>query len=158
MYCRSYRARFANFLRPLFAIIPTMPTTLIQKLKIGEGDLIHPVNAPDNYASTLGTLPPGASIVAKAARATQLHWFVTNRAQLEKELNGILRFLKDGVTLWICYPKATSKIQTDLTRDEGWDALLKVPNLQWVSLIAFDNTWSAFASRLKNPADEKKEA
>jgi hypothetical protein len=135
-----------------------MPTTLIQKLKIGEGDLIHPVNAPDNYASTLGTLPRGASIVAKAACATQLHWFVTNRAQLEKELNSVLRFLKEGVTLWICYPKGTSKIQTDLTRDKGWDALLKVPDLQWVSMVAFDDTWSAFASRLKTAADEKKEA
>jgi hypothetical protein len=73
-----------------------MPTTLIQKLKIGEGELILPINAPDNYGSTLGTLPRAASTVSKKARATQLHWFVTNRAQLEKELKGILRLLKRG--------------------------------------------------------------
>lgn len=135
-----------------------MPTTLIRKLKIREGELILPINAPDNYASTLGALPRGASIVSKTARATQLHWFVTNRAQLEKELKGILRLLKEGMTLWTCYPKGTSKVQTNLTRDKGWDALLKVPNLQWVSMIAFDDTWSAFASRLKTDADVQKEA
>jgi hypothetical protein len=135
-----------------------MPTTLIQKLKIRDGELILPVNAPDNYVSTLGTLPQGAAIVSKAGSATQLHWFVTNRSQMEKELSGVLRLLKEGMTLWIYYPKSTSKIQTDLTRDKGWDALLKVPNLQWVSLIAFDETWSAFASRLKTEANVKEEA
>jgi hypothetical protein len=134
-----------------------MPTTLIQKLKIRDGELILPINAPENYVRTLGTLPQGAAIVSKTGRATQLHWFVTNRAQLEKELSGVLRLLKEGMTLWICYPKSTSKIQTDLTRDKGWEAVLKVPNLQWVNLIAFDDIWSAFASRLKTGADVKKE-
>src|SRR5215813_11705325 len=135
-----------------------MPATLTQKLKIGEGDLILPINAPGNYAGTMGTLPRGAAIVSTADRATQLHWFVTNRAQMEKELKGIVRLLKDGMILWIFYPKGTSEIQTDLTRDKGWDALMKVPNLQWLSLISFDETWSGFASRLKTQADHKKEA
>jgi hypothetical protein len=134
-----------------------MPTTLTQKLKIGEGDLILPINAPGNYAGTLGTLPRSAAIISKPDRATQLHWFVTNRAQMEKELRGIVSLLKDGMILWIFYPKGTSKIQTDLTRDKGWDALLKVPNLQWLSLIAFDETWAAFASRIKTDADRRKE-
>ena len=135
-----------------------MATTLTQKLKIAEGDLILPINAPGNYAGTLGTLPRGAAIVSNTGRATQLHWFVTNRAQLEKELKGIVRLLKDGMILWIFYPKGTSKIQTDLTREKGWDTLLKVPNLQWLSLIAFDETWSAFASRIKSDVDLQKHA
>jgi hypothetical protein len=77
---------------------------------------------------------------------------------LEKELKGVVRLLKDGMILWIFYPKGTSKIKTDLTRDKGWDTLLKVPNLQWLSLIAFDETWSAFASRIKSDGDRQKEA
>lgn len=76
---------------------------------------------------------------------------------MEKELKGIVSLLKDGMILWIFYPKGTSKIETDLTRDKGWDTLLKVPNLQWLSLIAFDNTWSGFASRIKTDADHQKE-
>jgi len=134
-----------------------MPTTLIQKLKIREDERVHPINAPGNYAGSLGKLPRGSAIVSNSKDATQIHWFVTNRAQLEKELTGILRLLKDGVILWIFYPKATSKIQTDLTRDKGWETLLKVPNLQWLSLISFDDTWSAFASRIKTESDRKKE-
>lgn len=66
--------------------------------------------------------------------------------------------LKDDVVCWIYYPKGTSKIQTDLTRDKGWEALLKHNHLQWISLISFNDTWSAFGMRLKTEADKRKNA
>src|SRR5204862_3713562 len=58
----------------------------------------------------------------------------------------------------IYYPKRTSGVQTDLTRDNGWEALLKHDELQWISLISFDETWSTFRFRLKKDVDKKKEA
>ncbi len=58
--------------------------------------------------------------------------------------------------LWIFYPKGTSKLQTDLNRDKGWDALLKHDELRWVTMVSFDATWAAFASRLKTEADRTK--
>ena len=69
-----------------------------------------------------------------------------------------MELLKEDVTCWIYYPKGTSKIQTDLTRDKGWEALLKHNHLQWINLISFNDTWSAFGMRLKTDADKKKEA
>jgi hypothetical protein len=48
-------------------------------------------------------------------------------------------------------------LQTDLTRDKGWDNLLKHDELSWISLISFDDTWSTFGSRLKTKADKKRE-
>jgi hypothetical protein len=59
------------------------------------------------------------------------------------------------VICWIHYPKGSSGIQTDLTRDKGWENLLK-ENLHWLSLISFNETWSAFGMRLKTEADELK--
>ena len=76
---------------------------------------------------------------------------------MEKELKKVLPLIKDDVVCWIYYPKGTSKIQTNLTRDKGWDALLK-EDLQWVSLISFDETWSAFGMRKKTGKDKKKES
>jgi hypothetical protein len=76
---------------------------------------------------------------------------------MDKELTRVLKLIKDEVTLWIYYPKGTSKLQTDLTRDKGWDNLLKHDELGWISLISFDDTWSTFGSRLKTKADKKKE-
>src|SRR5215831_14463809 len=124
-----------------------MPLTLSQKLKIREGERIFAINAPPDFKKRLGNLPSGAKIIAKPADASQLHWFVTTAVQVEKELKGVLRMLQDGMVLWTFYPKGTSGIQTDLSRDKGWDAFTRLESLQWLSLVSFDDTWSAFGSR-----------
>jgi hypothetical protein len=134
-----------------------MPITLSQKLKIKEGFTLLAINAPANFQKTLSPLPADVKIPVSAKNYDQVHWFVMNKAQMEKELNNVLKLVKDDIVCWIYYPKGTSKIQTDLTRDKGWDALRK-HDLQWLSLISFDDTWSAFAMRSKTDADKKKEA
>lgn len=134
-----------------------MPNTLTQKLKIKEGYTLLTINAPADFQKALAPLPPGVKISTSAKKYNQVHWFVKNKAEMEKELNDVLKLVRDDVTCWIYYPKGTSKIQTDLTRDKGWDALLK-HDFQWLSLISFNDTWSAFAMRSKTDADKKKEA
>lgn len=133
-----------------------MASTVVQKLKIKEGDIILALNAPKDYKKSLSTLPAGAKITDAGKNANQLHWFVKNKDQMEKELKKVLPLIKGDTICWIFYPKGTSKIQTDLTRDKGWDELLK-HDMQWISLISFDDTWSAFGMRQKTAADKKKE-
>ena len=135
-----------------------MATSLAQKLKIKEGTVICAINAPADFKEKLSPLPWGVSISVKPKNCGQIHWFVRDRAQMEKELAKILSLLKEGIICWIYYPKGSSKIQTDLTRDKGWDVLLTHKELQWLSLISFDETWSAFAMRLKTESDKIKEA
>ncbi|HYK44866.1 MAG TPA: YdeI/OmpD-associated family protein [Parafilimonas sp.] len=134
-----------------------MATSLAQKLKIKEGASLCAINAPSHFKQKLQPLPPGVSISTKTKGCDQIHWFVENRLQMEKELSKILAAMVDGMILWIYYPKGSSKIQTDLARDKGWEALLAHSELQWLSLISFDDTWSAFAVRLKTDADKKKD-
>ena len=133
-----------------------MATSLAQKLKIKQGASICTINAPSDFKEKLQPLPPRFSISTNTNGCDQIHWFVENRSQMEKELTEILAAIADGIILWIYYPKRSSKIQTDLTRDSGWDALLEHSELQWLSLISFDETWSAFAVRLKTDSDKKK--
>lgn len=135
-----------------------MEQTIAQKLRIKEGDILFPVNAPSDFKKHLGTLPAKAKISSVAKGANSLHWFVLNRAQLEKELNSVLKLVKGDVMLWIYYPKGSSEIQTDLTRDKGWEKLLSHKEMHWISLVSFDDTWSTFACRLKNETDKKKDA
>ena len=135
-----------------------MATTIIQKLKIKPGHQLLVLNAPANFKKELNGLPTGAGITKIAVNYQQVHWFVLNKAQMEKELNKVMKLLREDVTVWVYYPKSTSKIQTDLSRDKGWDALLsKEDKLTWISLISFNETWSAFGFRSKNIADKKKE-
>ncbi|HYO22384.1 MAG TPA: YdeI/OmpD-associated family protein [Flavisolibacter sp.] len=135
-----------------------MPLTVARKLKIKEGYTLLPINAPNEFGKSLGELPSAVTIYGKAKNFQQIHWFVKNKAQMEREVGTIFSLLKDDIVCWIYYPKGSSKIQTDLTRDKGWDALLKHKNLYWVNLISFNDTWSAFGVRLKTTADKKKEA
>jgi hypothetical protein len=102
-----------------------MPTSTAQKLKIKDGYTLLAINAPAEFKKNIGELPKGVKIVSGGKDYNQVHWFVANKTQMDKEVDKILKFIKDDVVLWIYYPKGSSKIQTDLTRDKGWDKLFK---------------------------------
>jgi hypothetical protein len=80
--------------------------------------------------------------------------FVKSKAELAKLTPKVLRALKPESLLWISFPKGTSKIQTDLTRDKGWEAVQQ-GDLKWVNLISVNETWSAFALRPYKPGEER---
>lgn len=134
-----------------------MAATIAGKLKIKEGDTLLTINAPRDFEAILSPLPANATSTASGKNYQQIHWFVLNQAQVEKDLPKVLKLLKEGVICWTYYPKGTSGIQTDLTRDKGWEALLKT-DVRRLTLISFNDTWSAFAFRLKTAADIKKDA
>lgn len=136
-----------------------MATSIAEKLKIKSGDTLLTLNEDSGFQKGLIGLPKGVKIVEAAKEYNQVHWFVKNRAQLEKEMSKVMRLVKPDVTVWVYYPKGTSKLQTDLNRDKGWDCLLaEGDKLTWKSLISFDDTWSTFGFRAKSEADKKKEA
>jgi hypothetical protein len=134
-----------------------MPQTIAQKLRITAGSTLLAINVPTHFRKHLEPLPGNIKISDNAKKYDQIHWFVKDQAQMEKELKKMLPLIKENVVCWIYYPKGSSKIQTDLTRDKGWDELLK-QDLQWVNLISFDDTWSAFGMRQKNEKAKKKDA
>ena len=136
-----------------------MPNSLSEKLKIKAGYSLLTLHAPDNFKKGLGSLPQGVKISENTNSIDQIHWFVMNKAQLEKEMSKVMKLLKPEIIVWVYYPKGSSKIQTDLTRDKGWDCLRKESNrLTWINLISFDETWSVFGFRAKTVADIKKES
>jgi len=135
-----------------------MALSLAQKLRIKENMKLLTVNVPDEEESHLRALLNNLEVSSKLKEYDQIHWFVETKSEMEKGLKKILAALKPGVVCWIYYPKGTSSIQTDLTRDKGWESLLSHTELQWLSLISFDETWSAFGMRLQTDDDKKEEA
>lgn len=135
-----------------------MPISISDKLKIKPKFTLLTLNAPANYKKGLQGLPKGVKITDVAKDYNQVHWFVMNKTQMEKEMSKVMKLVKPEVIVWEFYPKGTSKVQTDLTRDKGWDCLLaEGDKLTWISLISFDVTWSVFGFRAKSEADKKKE-
>lgn len=136
-----------------------MANAIFKKLKIKKADILFVINEPPDFKKGLKILPKEVEIVKSGNDYNQIHWFVLNKAQLEKEMSRILKLLKPGIIVWVYYPKGSSKIQTDLTRDKGWDCLMSESDkLTWISLISFDDTWSVFGFRAKTEEDKKKEA
>lgn len=136
-----------------------MATSIADKLRIKPKFTLLTLNAPAGFEKGLKGAPAGVKVTETGKDYDQVHWFVNSRAQLEKEMSKVMRLVRPEVVVWVYYPKGTSKVQTDLTRDKGWDCLLaEGDKLTWISLVSFDNTWSVFGFRAKTEADRKKEA
>jgi hypothetical protein len=136
-----------------------MANSIADKLRIKENYTILTLNAPAEFKKGLNGIPKGVKVIAAGQTYDQVHWFVMNQAQMEKEMSKVMKLVKPGVIVWVYYPKGSSKVQTDLTRDKGWDCLLaEGDKLTWISLISFDDVWSTFGFRAKTEADKKKEA
>jgi hypothetical protein len=117
---------------------------LSKKMRIAENTEIATVNAPADYKKRLGALPKGVTIKNKPGGKNDfIHLFVKDKAELEKEIFKTAAKLNPNGLLWISYPKGGSGIQTDLTRDKGWESIEKL-KMEWLALISFDATWSAF--------------
>lgn len=56
--------------------------------------------------------------------------------------------------LWLSFPKGSSRIQTDLTRDKGWEAIRDL-DLKFITLVSVNDLWSAFSLRPYKEGEEK---
>lgn len=81
--------------------------------------------------------------------------FAVSQKQLKDILNDVLPVLAPEAKMWIAYPKLTSKIASDLSRDANWECI-STYGFETVRSIALDSVWSAI--RIKKPDDIVKKA
>jgi hypothetical protein len=77
--------------------------------------------------------------------------FAPDRARLDAELPGVLKTMARTAILWVAYPKLSSKLAADLSRDVI-HALAPEHGLDTVSQIAIDADWSALRLKRVEPA------
>ena len=118
---------------------------LARKLLIKPGNRIAIVNPPAGYAERLQPLPDDAELVEIQPGLDVVQVFVQDREALDRAA-AVLRSVRDGGLLWVCYPKGGRKAGTDLNRDLLWEALGTV-GLTGVTLVSVDDTWSAMRFR-----------
>ena len=112
------------------------------------------VNATPEDHAAFETVRGGAIPDAVSAGHDWILLYAADRRALEAALPSVARSLASPGTLWIAYPKGSSKRQTDLTRDAGWDTV-RDTDLMWLSLVAIDDAWSAFSLRRHKPGDAR---
>jgi hypothetical protein len=111
--------------------------------------VIHP---PENY---LQELQHDAEISSTLrGKFDWIQVFVKNKAELDTLAPKAANALKPESILWITFPKGSSRIQTNLTRDKGWEEVQKL-NLKWINLVSIAETWSAFSMRPYKDGEKK---
>jgi len=103
------------------------------------------VNAPSEYLALL----EGSSFDTEQ-KGEGLYDFVQvfaiQQAELETLIKSVGKAGKFDCVFWACYPKGTGKIKSDIKRETVWTAFDLI-ELQAVSQVAIDETWSALRGR-----------
>jgi hypothetical protein len=129
-------------------------TPLTKKLGIRPGQRICILNPPDNYPKTLGSLPIGVELVSRLNTTHSLdliQYFSLQSRQLQVKFPELKAALAYDGTLWISWPKKSSKVQSDLNENIIREYGLAL-GLVDVKVAAVDEIWSGlkFVYRLEN--------
>jgi uncharacterized protein YdeI (YjbR/CyaY-like superfamily) len=120
-------------------------TPLPQKLGIKEGHRIGLIDAPEDFAETLGKLPAAVELFSSLGNAQVdfdiLLYFATEQAGLEKRLAGIIKHLDPNGGLWVAWPKAASGVRTNVNANTV-RAVALAAGLVDNKICAIDDTWS----------------
>jgi len=123
--------------------------SLVQKLVLKSNTTFVLLNAPDGYLELLGKLPEGVSIHKQLVpEADIIQFFTTKRSDLEGQLPLLKKALKPKGILWISYPKGTSGLPTDLSREIIW-RMGEPLKLRAVGMVAVDHIWSVFRFKIE---------
>ncbi|HWZ44929.1 MAG TPA: hypothetical protein VNW97_15750 [Candidatus Saccharimonadales bacterium] len=126
--------------------------SLVDKLGIKPAQKFYLGNPPKDYAKTLGNLPAGAlPMKTLNGPCDFIQFFTSDLAELRAAFPRLKKNLTPSGSLWISWPKAASKVKTDvnenLVRGIGLEQ-----GLVDVKVCAVDDVWSGlkFVYRLKD--------
>lgn len=127
-------------------------SALPKKMKLKPGLRAAVINAPENY---LTELKHDSEVAQKlSGKFDWIQLFAKNKKELASLAPKAASALKPDSILWLSFPKGSSRIQTDLTRDKGWEAIHDL-DLKFINLVSVNDMWSAFALRPYKNGEER---
>ena len=117
-------------------------TLLPKKLGLKEGGVMVLLNAPAGAEQWMQPLPAGAALVSTLASSNALVvLFCKDMAALRKSLPAVSKKLSADGSLWISWPKKSSRLFVDLTEDSIREVALAT-GLVDVKVCAVNEDWS----------------
>lgn len=118
--------------------------TILEKLQLGDEKNLLIQGLPSSIEKQFSKLSFSKSVtpLLKSRGIDFALVFAVNKKQLNSILCDVVPALATECNFWIAFPKRTSKIASDLTRDANWHCLgdFKLESLHQVDL---DTVWSA---------------
>ena len=116
--------------------------SLTEKLGIKKDSKVIFLNAPHDYARTLGKLPKGITLTHDLSGPLDfIQFFAKEREELETCVKRLKQELSKNGMLWISWPKRASQVETDLSESVVREIGLR-NGLVDVKVCAVDETWS----------------
>lgn len=121
----------------------------VKKLGLKPGMQALVVAAPGGYLKSLAPLPDRVEVSETLAGKHEfVQFFATKRSEIEKTAKKLLQSSAPSALVWITYPKKTSGVDSDLSREQVW-AAMEGTGWRPVTQIAIDEVWSALRFRPK---------
>ena len=93
----------------------------VKKLGLKPGMQALVVAAPAGYLKSLAPLPDRVEVSETlAGKHDFVQFFATKRSEIEKTAKKLLKSSAPSALVWITYPKRTSGVDSDLSREEVW--------------------------------------
>lgn len=119
----------------------------VKKLGLKPGMRALVLGAPSGYVNSLAPLPDRVEVSESLGCAHEfVQFFATKKSAITKSAKKLLESAAPGALVWITYPKKTSSVESDLSREEVW-AAMEGTGWRPVSQIAIDDVWSALRFR-----------
>jgi hypothetical protein len=120
---------------------------LAKKLRFRPGMRALIVAAPPGYLKRIAPLPDGVT-VSNAGTGTHpfVQFFATRASEIRKSAPSLLKHAVLGALVWIAYPKKTSGVDSDLSREAVRDAM-RGTGWRPVAIVSIDEVWSALRFR-----------
>jgi len=119
----------------------------VKKLGLKPGMRALVVGAPSGYIDSLAPLPDRIDVSESLGSAHDfVQFFATNKSEIAKLAKKLLQSAAPGALVWITYPKKSSGVNSDLSREAVW-AAMEGTGWRPVSQIAVDEIWSALRFR-----------
>jgi hypothetical protein len=128
-----------------------MTNPVARKLGLNPGMRALIIGPPPGYLQLLAPLPGRLTVSSRSGGMYPfVQVFATRLSEIRRFSQGLSKHAAPNALVWISYPKKTSKLKGNLSRDvirkamsgAGWRA---------VSIVAIDEVWSALRFR---PAGE----
>jgi hypothetical protein len=124
-----------------------LESALAKKLQVKPGRHVLALHAPDGLGAALAPLPAGATLDHRAkGQYDVVLLFAATRAMLDERITGARKALRPGGVLWVCWPKGSAHVPTDLNRD-ALRLAGEAHGLQAVANASIDDVWSALRFR-----------
>jgi hypothetical protein len=117
-------------------------TPLPRKLGIKEGARVAFLNTPPDFAGLVDPLPERVEVLAAAEPGLDVVvYFTLSRRELEHHVEELMAAIAPAGALWVCWPKKSSAVPTDMTEDVVRQVTLPL-GLVDNKVAAVDATWS----------------